>query len=152
MDRGVAGFRCDTVPDLFEKAPVNGRYLDEPRNYDDNDPESYTYLQHPFVVEQPETIDMAYQWREVLEQHKAAYGGDTRILLIETYAPPEYSMQFYGNRTTEGAQIPFNFNLIMHFDKDKNAEDLIDAIDKWMKSIPYGRTPNWVVSFIRVVL
>lgn len=146
MDRGVAGFRCDTVPDLFERAPESGRYLDEPRNYDESNPESYNYLQHPYVVDQPETIDMSYQWRAVLDKHQAMHGGDSRILLIETYSPPAYSNQFYGNKTTEGAQIPFNFNLIMRFDKNTGAAGLISAIDSWLKVMPYGRTANWVVS------
>uniref|UniRef100_T1GL30 alpha-glucosidase n=1 Tax=Megaselia scalaris TaxID=36166 RepID=T1GL30_MEGSC len=142
LDRGVAGFRVDSVPNLFEVAPRNGVYPDEPINLSQPDEDNYDHLLHVYVTDQPETIDMVYQWREVLTQHEQAHGGDERILMIETYSVPAYSNQMYGNKTTEGAQIPFNFNLITKVHQDTNAQGVVDAIDAWMQAMPSGKTAN----------
>lgn len=146
LDRGVAGFRVDAVPNLFEIAPQNGVYPNEPVNPNEPDEDNYDHLQHIYVIDQPETVDMVYQWRQVLHEHQQAYGGDERILMIETYSVPAYSNQFYGNATTQGAQIPFNFNLISRVNKNTNAQGFVDACDAWMNAMPSGKTANWVVS------
>uniref|UniRef100_T1GGD0 Glycosyl hydrolase family 13 catalytic domain-containing protein n=1 Tax=Megaselia scalaris TaxID=36166 RepID=T1GGD0_MEGSC len=128
----------DAVPNLFEVAPSSGVYPDEPINPNEPDEDNYEHLQHKYVIDQPETIDMVYQWREVLMQHENAYGGDERILMIETYSVPSYSNQMYGNKTTEGAQIPFNFNLITKVHQDTNAQGVVEAINAWMEAMPSG--------------
>lgn len=147
LDRGVAGFRVDAVPNLFEIAPQNGAYPDEPVNPNEPDEDNYDHLQHIYVIDRPETVDMVYQWRQVLQDHQQAHGGDERILMIETYSAPAYSNQFYGNKTTEGAQIPFNFNLITRINTGSTADDIVEACDAWMNAMPAGKTANWVVSF-----
>lgn len=146
MDRGVAGFRVDSVPCTFEIAPQNGVYPDEPVNPYEPDEDNFGHVNHIYVLNQPETIDMVYQWREVLHEYQQAHGGDERVLMTESYEEPAYNMQFYGNKTTQGAQIPFNFNLISKVDRNTNAQGLVEVIDSWMTVMPPGKTANWVVS------
>ncbi|KAM7343922.1 maltase A7 [Cochliomyia hominivorax] len=147
LDQGVAGFRIDAVPVLFEVKPdENGQYPDEEVSGLTDDTQARNYLKMDLVENQPETIDMVYQWRKVMDDHKRIYGGDTRVLLIETYAPPWYTMQMYGNSTTEGAELPFNFNLITEIASDgMSAQSIEKGINNWLNNMPAGRTANWVI-------
>ena len=54
-------------------------------------------------------------------------------------------IKFYGNATAEGAQLPFNFNLIFGVKKDSKAKDYVDLIENWFKTVPAERVTNWVV-------
>lgn len=141
LNKGVAGFRIDAVPHVFEIAPDAAGYRDEPRNDWVNDPDDYGYLQHIYTVDQPETIVLVYEWRAVLDE----FSGD-RILLAETYSPIDIVMQYYGNATAEGAQLPFNFLLISEISNKSTAGDYAASIQKWLQHMPPGRTANWVVS------
>jgi alpha-glucosidase len=80
MERGVDGFRIDAIDQLFE----DDRFLDEPVAYpeieDHEDPE---YLQHIYTKNQPETIDMVQQWREVVDKQSAIDG-------VERYNNPVF--------------------------------------------------------------
>ncbi|XP_037823527.1 maltase A1-like [Lucilia sericata] len=147
LNQGVAGFRIDAVPMLFEVKPdENGQYPDEEVSGLTNDTEARNYLKTDLVENRPETIDMVYQWRQVMDDHQRIYGGDTRVLLIETYAPPWYSMQMYGNATTEGAELPFNFNLITEVaSSGMSAKSIETGVSNWLSNMPAGRTANWVI-------
>ncbi|XP_017016869.1 maltase A3 [Drosophila kikkawai] len=146
LAKGVAGFRIDAVPHVFEIAPdAQNQYRDEPRNDWDNDPEDYGYLQHIYTVDQPETIDLVYSWRAVLDAFQRDNGGDERILMAETYSPINIVMRYYGNETAEGAQLPFNFLLISEISNSSNAHAYEDTIQKWLQHMPKGRTANWVL-------
>ncbi|KAH8285193.1 hypothetical protein KR054_006032 [Drosophila jambulina] len=146
LAKGVAGFRIDAVPHVFEIAPdAQNQYRDEPRNDWDNDPEDYGYLQHIYTVDQPETIDLVYSWRAVLDAFQREHGGEDRILMAETYSPINIVMRYYGNETAEGAQLPFNFLLISEISNSSNAHAYEDTIQKWLQHMPKGRTANWVL-------
>ncbi|XP_073812672.1 maltase A3-like [Musca autumnalis] len=152
LDRGVAGFRVDAVPWMFEVLPdENGRYPDEPLSglYSD-DPLNFDYLSHIYTQDQPETIDMVYQWRKLLDDYQRIHGGDTRVLMIETWSNINEVMKLYGNRSVEGAHLPFNFQFIAggHADLDNTdlgAGGFVDIISKWMDNMPAGKTANWVM-------
>lgn len=78
LDLGVDGFRVDTISSLFE---VDG-YPDEPLSGDPGSTENdYGFLLHPYTNDQPETYDMVYQWRELLDEYTAAHGGDARFVI-----------------------------------------------------------------------
>ncbi|XP_062137461.1 maltase A1 [Drosophila sulfurigaster albostrigata] len=147
LNEGVAGFRCDAVPVLFEVEPdENGQYPDEGLSGLTDDVDNRNYLKNELIENLPETIDMSYQWRTVMDDYQRIHGGETRVLLIETYAPPAYTMQFYGNRSVEGAHLPFNFNLItVPASSGVSAGSIKTAVDNWLLNMPAGRTANWVI-------
>ncbi|TMW50280.1 hypothetical protein DOY81_004632 [Sarcophaga bullata] len=147
LEQGVAGFRVDAVPVLFEVQPdANGQYPDEEVSGLTDDTQARNYLKMDLVENQPETIDMVYQWRQVMDDHQRIYGGDTRVLLIETYAVPSYTMQMYGNNTVEGAELPFNFNLITEVNSNgMSAKSIEKGVSNWLSNMPAGRTANWVI-------
>ncbi|XP_017106283.2 maltase A3 [Drosophila bipectinata] len=151
LDRGVAGFRMDAVPWCFEVLPdANGRYPDEPLSGYTDDPDDSSYLKHIYTQDLYETVDMVYQWRTLMDDYQRIHGGDTRVIMVETYSGLDYVMQFYGNRTTKGAQIPFNFQFIIGGNGDKNntqlnAAGFVKIINSWLTQMPASRTANWVM-------
>lgn len=79
LKRGIDGFRIDAVPFLFEVTPdKNGNYPNEPLSGESNDPDDYNYVKHIYTLDQPETTDMVYQWRQVVDEFQRENGGDTR--------------------------------------------------------------------------
>ncbi|XP_055852277.1 maltase A3-like isoform X2 [Episyrphus balteatus] len=146
LKKGVAGFRCDAVPNVFESAPdANGNYPDEPRNSSVDDPEAYNYVQHIYTSDQPETVQLVYEWRKLLDDFKAVNGGEDRILMIESYSPIETVLEYYGNKTHDGAQIPFNFQLITYLKEHSDAYYYSEIINLWLHKMPEGKTANWVL-------
>ncbi|XP_058118260.1 maltase A1-like [Anopheles coustani] len=109
LARGVAGYRIDAVPTLFEVAKdVNGQYPDEPLSGNTNDPEDPGYLVHIFTQDRNETLDMVYQWRAVTDQFQQEHGGRERIIMAETYSPIEIVMRYYehvGDRTAKHNRV-----------------------------------------------
>lgn len=148
LKRGVAGFRVDAVPHLFEVIPnEQGRYPDEPLSGNTKDPDDWSYLKHIFTTDQPETIDMVYQWRQVLDEFRRENGGDEPIMLTEAYSPLNVIAQYYGNSTHNGSHIPFNFQMLTRLWNESNANDYIASIDDFMKIVPQNQVANWVVCF-----
>ncbi|CAD7012858.1 maltase A3 [Ceratitis capitata] len=144
--KGVAGFRVDAVPHVYEiAADANGDWPDEPRNPDVNDPEDYEYLQHIYTTHQPATLDVVYEFRQVLKELDEELGDDEHILLTEAYGPLSVLMQYYGNGTVDGSQIPFNFELISNVNNESTAYDYARFIHNWLDQMPKGRVANWVM-------
>uniref|UniRef100_A0A182JYV0 alpha-glucosidase n=1 Tax=Anopheles christyi TaxID=43041 RepID=A0A182JYV0_9DIPT len=147
LRRGVAGFRIDAVPALFEVASdADGQFPDEPLSGNTDDPDDPGYLVHIYTQDRNETLDMVYQWRSVLDEFQKNYGGRERIIMAETYSPIDIVMKYYGNETVPGAQIPFNFHFITDLNKDSTAQDIKNTIDYWIDHMPTTDTivPNWV--------
>lgn len=147
LERGVAGYRIDAVPFMFEVLPDStGHYPDEPLSGGTNDTLDYGYLNHIFTQSQDETFDMIYQWRELMDQYKKEHGGDTRVMLTEAYVSIDLMMRFYQSDTGRlGSHIPMNFYMIMNLNQDSNAAKFKEIIDLWMTHMPKGHTANWVL-------
>ena len=147
LDKGVAGYRVDAVPHMFEVLPnATGYYPDEPLSGDTTDSEDYGYLKHIYTQSQDETFDMVYQWRELLDAYKTTNGGDTRVMLTEAYVDIDLMMKFYDDGQGRlGSHIPMNFYLIMNLNRGSNAADYKAIFDLWMSRMTTGRTPNWVL-------
>lgn len=147
LDRGIAGYRVDAVPHMFEVLPdSSGRYPDEPVSGDNNDPLDYGYLKHIYTQSQDETFDMVYQWRDLLDQYKKDHGGDTRVMLTEAYVDIDLTMRFYQDKNGRlGSHIPMNFYLISNLNMESNAKNFKDMLDLWLTHMPEGRTANWVL-------
>mgnify|MGYP001032032482 FL=1 len=68
LDRGVDGFRLDTVNYYFHDPQLRDN---PPRNYDkDNPPVNPYYMQdHVYSISQPENVDFVEELRELLDQY-----------------------------------------------------------------------------------
>lgn len=70
--------------------------------------------------------------------------------MVETWSPIEIVMHYYGNETADGAQIPFNFQLISNLHYDSDAYHYEYLINNWLSQMPSGKSANWVVSDVNV--
>lgn len=146
LGKGVAGFRVDAVPSLFEVAPdENGHLPDEPPSGQCSDPDDYCYHDHIYTSEQNETFDMVYQWRETLEDFRKENGGDNRILMSEAYTKFETLFRYYGDGVRNGSHIPFNFYLLANSNRSTTASEFKYMIEHYMEHVPADVQPNWVV-------
>jgi alpha-glucosidase len=145
LEKGVSGFRIDIIVCLFEKMFSNGTFPDEPLGNPDCDYNDMCYLQQIYTQDQDETFDMAYQWRELLENYKAVNGGPTKIIMTESWSEVSKAQRFYGDGVRNGSYIPFNFELIKNLDQNSKAADFKRSIDSWLDPLPEGVQANWVI-------
>uniref|UniRef100_A0A0K8UQN9 alpha-glucosidase n=1 Tax=Bactrocera latifrons TaxID=174628 RepID=A0A0K8UQN9_BACLA len=149
LGKGVAGFRIDAVPYLFEKdLDRYNNYPDEPVIDDVStcpDPDDACHLKHIYTQDQPETLDMVYQWRALADEFKKEHGGDTRILLTEAYTSFDNMILYYGNGIRNGSHIPFNFDFLTNLQNDTKAPTVVEHIEKWLNAMPEGVIANWVL-------
>ncbi|XP_055625270.1 maltase A3-like [Toxorhynchites rutilus septentrionalis] len=148
LDKGVDGFRVDAVPFLFEVVKLqNGSYPNEPTSGLTIDPEDFDYLDHIYTQNQPETLDMVYQWRELVDQYQQENGGETRVLMTEGYTSLEILREYYVSTTTKkhGSHMPFNFGFIADLNRTSGAFDIVKVIQSWMNIVPQGHAANWVM-------
>lgn len=145
LGKGVSGFRVDAVPFLFESEPVNGVYPDEPKSGATEDVESSEYLKHIHTQNLEPTLEMIFQWRAVLDEFKNEHGVDDLILMLESYSPLDYVIRLFGENGREGAQIPFNFQLISNMNKHSTGKDFYDNAMRFLNVLPSNRFANWVL-------
>lgn len=150
LDNGIDGFRIDAVPFLFESEidPITGTYPDEPAIEDTSscpDPTDWCHLQHIYTNSLPESIEMIYQWRELLENWKKAHNSSSKILLTEAYTSFNNLMLLYGNGVRNGSHVPFNFEMLQGLNKQSTAADYRYYVKHWLDNMPQGVFANWVL-------
>uniref|UniRef100_A0A1L8EBH7 alpha-glucosidase n=2 Tax=Haematobia irritans TaxID=7368 RepID=A0A1L8EBH7_HAEIR len=146
LAKGISGFRIDAVPYLFEmEMGPDNNYPDEPENPQCPDPNDYCHLHHIYTNDQPETFDMAYQWRALVDEFKKEHGGDTRILMTEAYTSFDNIMRFYGDGHRNGSHIPFNFDFLSDNIHYSSATWIVEHINKWLEAMPKDVHANWVL-------
>lgn len=108
-------------------------------------PDDFDYLQHIYTQGLKPTYDMIYQWRAVIKEYEEKDKED-RVMLVEAYAGVKEVMIYFGNDTTAGADLPFNFEWLQGITNESDARDMKFFIDKWLTYMPINKTANWVVS------
>lgn len=64
----------------------------------------------------------------------------------EVYADIPTTMRYYGTEMTEESDFPMNFLLITSDPASEwNADSMRSKILEWMRNMPSGKWPNWVV-------
>ncbi|XP_058118259.1 probable maltase [Anopheles ziemanni] len=145
LEKGVHGFRIDAVPYLFESLPVNGVYPDEVKSGTTDDPDNPNYLIHTYTQNLDETFDMVYQWRAVVDEYKQLHNTEDIVLMAEAYTPLDNIIRLFGNAISEGAHIPFNFEVLSNTFKDTTGKQFYDNINRWLTVVPSNRFSNWVL-------
>ena len=141
-DGGVDGFRMDVLwllikDDQFRSNPLNPNY--EGGN-------SFWSVEATYTADQPETHEIVREMRALLD----SYG--ERVLIGEIYLPVKELMAYYGASSAEGttpetpellgAQMPFNFHLIL---TAWDAALIAELIRSYEAALPPGAWPNWVL-------
>ncbi|XP_053689533.1 maltase 2-like [Sabethes cyaneus] len=143
LDLGVDGFRIDAVNWLFEDL----QFRDEPTSGVSTDPLMPDYLNHIYTRDMPETTDMVYQWREVMDEYKKQHGGDTRVIMTESWSSLSVVATYYQDANKrQGSNMPFNFQLILNLNKNSKASDFKRVIESWLNIVPDEQhVANWVL-------
>jgi alpha-glucosidase len=122
LDKGVAGFRMDVLWLLIK---------DEYLRSNPTDPAS-----KPYNADQPETHEIVATMRSILDE----YPGD-RLLIGEIYLPLPQLVAYYGAQM-QGAQLPFNFHLIL---TRWEANAIAAVIQTYESLLPTTAWPNYVL-------
>lgn len=132
LRRGVDGFRVDVIWLLIKDTKLR----DNPPNpdYRPTDPASTRFLSR-YNANQPETHEVVFEMRSLLEQH------DERVLIGEIYLPIEQLVAYYG-KDLRGAHLPFNFQLIQ---TAWTAAAIAQLVSEYEGALPPGGWPNWVL-------
>ena len=147
LDRGVDGFRMDVIwmlikDDQFRANPPNPEW--QPGG------SSFGSVLPVYTADRPETHVIVREMREVLD------GYPERLLIGEIYLPLEKLVSYYGAVSPEtdknvtasgtnvpmGAQMPFNFHLIL---SAWRADTIAELIRQYEALLPPGAWPNWVL-------
>lgn len=88
---------------------------------------------------------MVYQWRKLVDDYSISHGIEKKILMVESSAPIDLNVKYYGNETMEGAHFPFNFELLLKLSKNSTASDFKTLIDMWLNKMPKNHMANWVL-------
>ena len=89
-----------------------------------------------YTADQPETLVIVAEMRRLLDE----YG--ERLLIGEIYLPVEQLVKYYGGPELKGAQMPFNFHLIL---TAWEATAIAALIRRYEAALPRGAWPNWVL-------
>ncbi|XP_055372555.1 maltase A3-like [Condylostylus longicornis] len=147
LEKGVDGFRIDAVPHVFEcPTDENGNFQDEPVRDGATDKDDYGYLIHNCTVDQPETLDLVYEWRSVMDDYQEKTRSETKVLLTEQWSNLTVTMKYYGSDEGKlGAHVPFNFFIIQNINNETNAKQYAETINLWLDQMNDKRIPNWVL-------
>lgn len=132
LDKKVDGFRVDVMWHMikdkeFRNNPPNPNYLPHMPDCDS--------LLPVFSTDQPEVHDVVFHMRKVMEEYK------DKLMIGEVYLPIDRLVSYYGINN-EGAQLPFNFLLVL---TQWDATHLASAIDQYIAELPVKAWPNWVL-------
>ena len=132
LDRGVAGFRLDAIPTLFEDKQLRSEPVLTGTNAQ-GDPN----LQEIYTTNLPEVHDVIRRMRKMVN----TYAGD-RVLIGETYLPNTAELNnWYGGEAKDELQLPMDFLVGFHGDHDKlNASNFRQRIEEVETQI-YGSQP-----------
>jgi alpha-glucosidase len=148
LEKGVDGFRIDAIPFIFETVNDDGSFPDEPVSGLCDDIYGTCYLSHIYTKDLPETYNLLYDWRDLVDNYTKIHGGSPKVLMTEAYTSLEKELEFYGNAFgRRGAHVPFNFLIIENINQNSMPVDYKSYIDAWLDNMPKESdyVPNWVV-------
>ncbi len=132
LDRGVAGFRLDAIPNLFEDPQLRNNPELGGLNAQGDPNVGDTYTNNL-----PEVHDVIRRMRAMV----AKYPGD-RVLIGETYLPNTAELdKWYGGTAHDELQLPMDMLIGFHGDHAKlNAAQLRQHIDE-VETLVHGSQP-----------
>ncbi|XP_071595576.1 amino acid transporter heavy chain SLC3A1 [Heliangelus exortis] len=143
LGKGIDGFSFSAVKYLLEATHLR----DEPRVNKSQNLESitdYSQLYHDYTTTQVGMHDIIRSFRQTMNQFSSE-PGRYRFMGSDSDEKEdiEATMMFYGTTFIQEVDFPFNFNLINM--KNLSGNSIFEAVNLWMKNMPAGKWPNWVV-------
>ncbi|KAI5748460.1 hypothetical protein M8J77_025806 [Diaphorina citri] len=145
LKRGVDGFGMDSVLKLYEhESFANEPRLPEAAGRPDSDPTAYDHI---YTIDQPETYEMLYKWRTLVEKFgNQSADRQPRMIITEAYSPSlEKVAKYYGTGDTQGTHLSVNYEIMNKFGATSNAKDLENVVNAYLKSLPSGKWSSWMV-------
>jgi alpha-glucosidase len=105
LDRGVDGFRVDTIHRMIKDAKLRDDPPSRRRAAHGKDLGEYATQKHIYSMNRPEVHEVIREFRRLLDSY------DERVAIGETHLPLDELIKFYGQRGDE-LHLPFNFTLI----------------------------------------
>ena len=145
--RGVDGFRMDVLWLLIK----DDQFRDNPPNPEWHPGDSSLWSVLPtYTADQAETHEIVGEMRALLDSYSTVGDKPTpRVLIGEIYLPLPELVKYYGEAGSgpgtgklNGAQMPFNFQLIQ---TPWSASRIEELIKQYEGLLPAGAWPNWVV-------
>ncbi|XP_073420316.1 amino acid transporter heavy chain SLC3A1 [Dendrobates tinctorius] len=144
LEKGVDGFTVDAAKFLLEAEHLR----DEPQVNKLQDPStvlSYGDLYHDYTTTQVGMHDILRDFRQTINTYSREPG---RYRFMGTESDDQRTvaktMMYYGNAFIQEADFPLNFYLF-DLKKDLTGKSVFDVVDLWMKSMPKGKWPHWMV-------
>ncbi len=138
LERGVDGFRMDVLWLLIK----DDQFRDNPPNPDYKGGSSLWSVLPMYTADQPETHAIVQQMRALLDEYDRA-GADRRDLPADPGAGEILRPAAEGPAPhLLGAQMPFNFHLIL---TGWQAPLVAELIRQYEAALPPGAWPNWVL-------
>lgn len=112
------------------------------------DPTNWNDINHLFTKDQPESYDLVYDWRDMMDRDSFLKGLDPRLMMTEAYTDKfEDTFKWFGDtkKGRIGSQVAFNFVLVADLTAESKAVDFVAKITKWIEAVPKGAQPNWVL-------
>lgn len=132
LKKGVDGFRVDVMWLMVK----DNQFRDNPPNpgYQLGQSSHQRFLP-VYNSDRPEIHDLVAAMRTVVEEFTQ------RVLIGEIYLPVPRLMTYYG-RDLQGANLPFNFQLLRCA---WSADAVAQVISDYQGALPEGAWPNWVL-------
>ncbi|XP_072265871.1 amino acid transporter heavy chain SLC3A1 [Pyxicephalus adspersus] len=144
LEKGVDGFTVDAAKFLLEAEHLR----DEPQVNKTQPPNlvtSYSDLYHDYTTTQVGMHDILRNFRQTMNKYSRE-PGRYRFMGTESndHNMVAKTMLYYGNSFIEEADLPLNFYLY-DLNKDISGNSIYDTVDLWMRSMPKGKWPHWMV-------
>ncbi|RYY08844.1 MAG: alpha-amylase, partial [Alphaproteobacteria bacterium] len=133
LNKGVDGFRVDVIWMMIKDAEFRDNPPNPAWHPGDRPFEQFLPL---YSADRPEVHEVVTEMRAVLDEYP------DRVLIGEIYLPIDKLVTYYG-RDGDGAQLPFNFHLLLlpHW----TAAAIAGLINEYQAALPAGAWPNWVL-------
>ncbi|NXG63703.1 SLC31 protein, partial [Hemiprocne comata] len=143
LSKGIDGFSFGAVKYLLEATHLR----DEPQVNKSQNPESitaYSQLYHDYTTTQVGMHDLIRSFRQTMNQFSSE-PGRYRFMGSDSDEKEdiEATMMYYGTTFIQEADFPLNFNLVNM--ESLSGNSVFEAVSLWMKNMPAGKWPNWVV-------
>lgn len=150
LDLGVDGFRIDAVSHFFEDPNFADETLKPGMSGD-----KYEDYDHSLTTNQPETIQLLKQFRDILDNKTAEDIYNPRIMMTETYLPVDQLVKYYGDEKevatddkserSSVSQMPLNFGFISDLKtvEDLTATKVRESIETYLNGLPKWAWPNF---------
>ncbi|XP_078505804.1 amino acid transporter heavy chain SLC3A1 [Lissotriton helveticus] len=144
LAKGVDGFRVDAAKFLLEAEHLrNEPQVNTSQNADTVT--SYSELFHDYTTTQVGMHDIVRRFRQTMNEYSRE-ADKYRFMSVESNDGKdiEKTMMYYGNSFIEEANFPYNVYLL-DLNKELSGNIIFDTVNFWMKAMPKGKWPNWVL-------